>query len=332
MKPHQLKTDMKKFVRRSSLIFPINVERFLEKAYLRGADCIIMDLEDSVPINEKEAARELVKNSIPLVGKGGGDVSVRVNQPIDQAVKDLEASIWPGLTCVHLPKIENIDEVLKREKLISDLETRRKIPLGTVQLAIAVESALGIIRAYEIASSSSRIVTLSVGSEDLTQQIGVQTSIEGYELWYARSKIIIDANAAGVQPLGLVGVDPFAWREPEKIRDAAEKSRNLGFKGALSVHPVPIPYLNEGFSVPEQEASFMKRALEVFEDGLKKGIASVNLDGRMIDIASAERCKKIMHRVNAISELETRKKEALKNPDSLEEKLRERIVLADRFA
>ncbi|MFC1803968.1 aldolase/citrate lyase family protein, partial [Thermoproteota archaeon] len=81
---------------------------------------------------------------------------------------------------------------------------------GTVQLAIAVESAHGVIRAYEIASSSSRIVTLSVGAEDLTQQIGVQISTEGYELWYARSKIIMDANAAGVQPLGLVGVDPFA--------------------------------------------------------------------------------------------------------------------------
>lgn len=332
MNPHQLKTEMEGFVRRSSLIFPIHIERFLEKAYLRGADCIIMDLEDSVPLNDKEAARALVKDSIPLVGKGGGDISVRINRPFDQAVKDLEASIWPGLTCVHLPKIESVDEVLKREKLIQDLEIKRRIPLGTVQLAIALESALGVIRGYEIASSTSRIVSLSVGAEDLTQQIGVQTSVEGHELWYARTKIILDANAAGVQPLGLVGVDPFTWGEPEKIREAAARSRNLGFKGALSVHPVPIPYLNEGFSIPEQEAHFMQRALEVFEAGLKRGTASVNLEGRMIDIASAERCKKIINRVNAINELETRKKKALKDSDSLEERLRERIALAGNSA
>jgi citrate lyase subunit beta/citryl-CoA lyase len=326
MNPH---TDMEKFVRRSSLIFPVNIKRFVDKAHLRGADCIIMDLEDSVPLNEKKAARELVKDSIPIVGKGGGDVSVRINFPIDQAVKDLEASIWPGLTCIHLPKIESPEEVLKIEKLISDLEIKRRIPQSTTQLAIAVETALGVIRGYEIASSSPRIVTISVGAEDLTQQMGVKTSIEGHELWYARSKILMDATAAGVQSLGLIGADPFAWREPEKIREAAERSRNLGFKGALSIHPVPIPYLNEGFSVPEEEARFMQRALDAFEAGLKEGTASVNFEGRMIDIASAERCKKIINKVNAINEIEKRKKKALEDPNSLEEKLRERIALAD---
>jgi citrate lyase subunit beta/citryl-CoA lyase len=327
MNPH---TDMEKFVRRSSLIFPVNIKRFVDKAHLRGADCIIMDLEDSVPLNEKKAARELVKDSIPIVGKGGGDVSVRINFPIDQAVKDLEASIWPGLTCIHLPKIESPEEVLKIEKLISDLEIKRRIPQGTIQLAIAVETALGVIRGYEIASSSPRIVTISVGAEDLTQQMGVKTSIEGHELWYARSKILMDATAAGVQSLGLIGADPFAWREPEKIREAAERSRNLGFKGALSIHPVPIPYLNEGFSVPEEEARFMQRALEAFEAGLKEGTASVNFEGRMIDIASAERCKKIINKVNVINEIEKRKKKALEDPNSFEEKLRERIALVDK--
>jgi len=112
---------MNKFVRRSSLIFPVNIQRFVEKAYLREADCIVMDLEDSVPDSEKESARTLIKDIIPVVGKGGGDVAVRINRPITQAIKDLEASIWPGLTCISLPKVESAAEVLKRVEIITDL-------------------------------------------------------------------------------------------------------------------------------------------------------------------------------------------------------------------
>jgi len=318
-------TDVKRLVRRSSLIFPVNVNRFTEKAYTRGADCIVMDLEDSVPLTEKEAARALVKEAIPVVGKGGGDVAVRVNRPISQATLDLEASIWPGLTCVSLPKVESAEEVHVRADIITELERRRGIAAGTVQIAVAVETALGVVKAYEIASASHRIVSIGVGSEDLTQEMGVQTSAEGRELWYARSKVLVDAYAAGVQPMGLVGVDPFTWRDPEKAYDAAVNSRRLGYKGAQSIHPAPIPYINEGFSVPPDEAEQMRRALDAFEMGLKEGTASVNVDGRMIDIASAERCRRILDRADAIAEMDRRKSEAIRDPDSVEERLRAAI-------
>jgi citrate lyase subunit beta/citryl-CoA lyase len=206
------KRDMNGFVRRSSLIFPVNVPRFVEKAYTRGADCVIMDLEDSVPEVEKDSARALVKGSIPVVSKGGGDVAVRINRPLKEA--------------------------------------RRGLLSGSVQLAVSVETALGVIRAFEIASASPRIVTIGVGAEHLTQEMGVQTSVRGEELWYARSKVLMDAYAASVQPMDLIGVEPFSWREPEKAYDAAINSRSLGYKGAQSIHPAPIPHINRGFSIP----------------------------------------------------------------------------------
>jgi citrate lyase subunit beta/citryl-CoA lyase len=318
-------TDTGRLVRRSTLIFPINVPRFLEKAYSRGADCIVMDLEDSVPPTEKESARTLVKEAIPVVGKGGGDVAVRINRPMSQAKLDLEASIWPGLTCVALPKVESAEEVRMRAGIITALERMRGIPEGTVQIAVAVETALGVVKAYEIAAASPRTVSIGVGAEDLTQEMGVQTSAEGQELWYARSKVLMDAYAAGVQPMGLVGVEPFTWRQPEKAYDAAVNSRRLGYKGAQSIHPAPIPYLNRGFSVPPDEAEQMRRALDAFEEGLREGTASVNLDGRMIDIASAERCRRILERADAIAEMNLRKEEALKDPESVEERLRAAI-------
>ena len=318
-------TDIGRLVRRSTLIFPVNVPRFLEKAYTRGADCIVMDLEDSVPPTEKESARALVKEAIPMVGKGGGDVAVRINRPMGQAKLDLEASIWPGLTCVALPKVESAEEVQIRADIITDLERRRGIEVGTVQIAVAVETALGVVKAYDIASASPRIVSIGVGAEDLTQEMGVQTSAEGRELWYARSKVLVDAYAAGVQPMGLIGVEPFTWRDPEKAYDAAVNSRRLGYKGAQSIHPAPIPYLNEGFSVPPDEAEQMRRALDAFEEGLKEGTASVNVDGRMIDIASAERCRRILEREDAVAEMDRRRSEALRDPDSVEERLRAAI-------
>jgi len=321
--PHH--TDVESLVRRSSLIFPVNVERFAEKAYLRGADCVIMDLEDSVPEGEKEEARRLIKGYIPVVGKGGGDVAVRINRPIKQATLDLEASVWPGLTCVSMPKVESAEEVRLIDQIIAGLERKRGIVAGTVQLAVAVETALGVVRAYEIASASPRTVTMSVGAEDLTQEMGVQTTKEGQELWYARSKVLTDAYAAGVQPMGLVGVEPFTLQEPEKTYEAAVNPRRLGYKGAQSIHPAPIPHLNRGFSIPPEEAEQMRRALEAFEEGLRKGTASVNVDGRMIDIASAERCRRVLRRVDAITGVDERKSEAMKDPDSVESKLKAAI-------
>jgi citrate lyase subunit beta/citryl-CoA lyase len=155
--------------------------------------------------------------------------------------------------------------------------------------------------------------------------MGVQTSAEGRELWYARSKILTNAYAAEVQPLGLVGVEPFTWREPEKAYDAAVVSRGLGYKGAQSIHPAPIPFLNRGFSVPHEEAAFMRGALEAFEEGLEEGTASVSVDGRMIDIASAERCRRVLLRADAIADMDEVKREALEDPDALEQRLRAAI-------
>jgi citrate lyase subunit beta/citryl-CoA lyase len=321
--PHH--TNAENLVKRSSLIFPVNVERFAEKAYLRGADCVIMDLEDSVPEGEKEEARSLIKGYIPVVGKGGGDVAVRINRPIKQATLDLEASVWPGLTCVSMPKVESAEEVHLIDQIITGLERKRGMGVGAVQLAVAVETALGVVRAFEIASASPRIVTMSVGAEDLTQEMGVQTTKEGQELWYARSKVLTDAYAAGVQPIGLVGIEPFTLQEPEKTYEAAVNSRKLGYKGAQSIHPAPIPYLNKGFSIPPEEVEQMRRALKAFEEGLRKGTASVNVDGRMIDIASAERCRRVLRRADAIKVMDERKSEAMKDPDSVEGKLKAAI-------
>jgi citrate lyase subunit beta/citryl-CoA lyase len=319
---------MTRFVRRSTMTFPVNIPRFTEKAYIRGADCLIMDLEDSVPLEEKAQARLLIKELIPRVAKGGSDVAVRINKPVYHAVRDLEASIWPGLSCVSIPKVESAGEVKVVDDIITRLETRG-MALGSVQIAVVVETSLGVLKGYEIASASPRIITLSVGAEDLSREMGIRLTARGDELNYARQKIIVDAYAAGVQPLGLVGVDPFDWGKPEQFQKAAEYSRSIGFKGAGVIHPAPIPYVNKGFSLPATEVDYARKALAAFEEGLKRGTASVNLEGRMIDIATAERCRIILDRANAIDAMEKRKDEAIKNPSQIEEEIKAAIMKAE---
>jgi citrate lyase subunit beta/citryl-CoA lyase len=310
-------TDIGRLVRRSSMIFPVNVPRFVEKAHTRGADCLVLDLEDSVPVSEKEAARALVKDAIASVARGGSDVSVRINKPLEMARRDLEASVWPGLACVSCPKVESATEVRLIDEVITELERARGIKHGAIQMAIAVETARGVINAYEIASTSPRVVTLGVGAEDLCREMGVEVTKEGRELLYSQSKIVIDAHAAGVQPTGLVGVDPFTWGDPEAVYQAAVQSRKMGFKGAICIHPGPIPHLNRGFSPAPEEVDYARRALGAFEEGVRKGTASVNFEGRMVDIATAERCRNILTRADAIAQLEARKAAALKTLESV---------------
>ena len=142
----------------------------------------------------------------------------------------------------------------------------------------------------------------------------------------------MDAYAAGIQPMGLIGVEPLSWGEPEKILEAAMTSRKLGFKGAGVIHPAPIIHLNKGFSIPEDEVQYMRKALQAFEEGLSRGTASVELEGRMIDIATAERCKSIIERAEAIAAFDVKKTEALKQPDAVEQRLRNAIKMSEQIS
>lgn len=257
-------------------------------------------------------------------------MAVRINRPITLALRDLKTSIWPGLTCISLPKVESAEEVRVRDETITKLERIRGLRPGSVQIAVVIETALGVIKAFEIARASPRIVTIGVGTEDLTREMGISATKEGQELWYSRSKVLMDAYAAGIQPMGIVGIEPFSWREPEKVYDAAVYSRKLGFKGCSSIHPAPIPYINKGFSIPEEEINYARRALEAFEEGVKEGTASVNLDERMVDIATAERCKIVLERAEAIEVMESKKAEALKDLSTIEERWRAAIEEAEK--
>lgn len=297
-------------VRRSSLILPVNVPRFVEKAYARGADAIVLDLEDSVPPAGKASARTRVKPSLPLAARGGAEVVVRINSEPALSAEDLDAAVWPGLDGLGIPKVESAEQIRRLAGEVEKLERARGIAPGHVRLSLAIESPRGLLRAEEIASASERIVTLGVGPEDYCLELGVEPSADGMELLYAVSRVVTVAKAVGIQPTGLLG-SIAGFRDLATFEAAAVRARQLGCEGAGCIHPDQVAVLNRVFSPDPAKVEYARRAVDAFEDGLRRGTASVNLDGKMIDIPVYRRAQVILERARAIADVERRKAEAL---------------------
>jgi citrate lyase subunit beta/citryl-CoA lyase len=301
---------MKTQVQRSLLILPVNVPRFVEKAYTRGADSVMLDLEDSIPPDQKDTARSLVKNSIPIAGRGGADVFVRVNNEPSLLRLDVEASVYPGLHGVFLPKVESRAEIEALETHISQLELQRGIQPGEIKLSLHIESPRGILNLPEIAAASTRTESMSIGSDDYCLQLGVEASKEGTELLFPFYMMVTVCKATGIRPMGILG-SVAGFRDLEGFRRAAERGRGLGSTGAFCIHPDQVVILNSVFSPTEKDVEHARRVVQAFEEGLSKGRASITLDDRMVDTPVYKRAKLTLERADAVAELERKKAAAL---------------------
>ena len=297
-------------IRRSSLIFPVNVQKFLEKAHLRGADAISMDLEDSVPPSEKDSARKLVREAIPMVARGGGEVMVRVNNDPALICEDVDAVVYPGLDGIHLPKVESAEQVHRVEALIDAKERERGIPQGTITISARIETPLGLLHSRAIAEASSRIDCMGVGPEDYSFALGVEPSKDGMELLYAVSKVVAICKAMGIMANGLLG-SVAGFRDLEGFEQAAMRGRQLGTEGASGIHPDQLKILHKVFSPSAESVAHARRVVQAFEEGLQRGTASVGLDGKMVDVPVYYRAKKIIERADAIEAMERKKAQAL---------------------
>lgn len=297
-------------IQRSMLILPVNVPKFVEKAHTRGADAITLDLEDAVPPAEKEKARALVRDSIRLAGLGGSDVLVRVNNDEEHIYKDLEATVHDGLSAVFLPKTELPEQVLKLEGLIEKLERNRGLKSHSIKIAIHIESPLGIINLKEIAGAGSRLESVSMGVDDYCLQMGIRPSDSAEELVFPMMNIATVSRAFNLVPLGILG-SVANYKDLEKFRTAAEKSKKMGFAGAYCIHPDQVNILNEVFSPSKDEISWARRVMECFEKAVAEGRASTSLDGKMVDTPIYKQALALLEEARAIGTVEKRKRESL---------------------
>jgi citrate lyase subunit beta / citryl-CoA lyase len=297
-------------IRRSTLILPVNVPRFVEGAHRRGADAIMLDLEDAVPLQEKDPARRLIREAVSLASRGGAEIFVRVNHDPAHLARDLEASVHADVDGVCFPKTESAREVERLEAQIADLERIRGIAPGRIEIAPLIESPRGLLSAEAIAFSSRRIRTMSLGPEDYCLALGVEPSPDGAELHYALSKLVTVCKAAGVAPMGLMG-SIAGFRDLAAFERASSRARDVGCVGASCIHPDQVAVLNRVFSPPPVAVHRARRAVEAFEAGLRNGTASVGVDGAMVDTPVYRRAQQLLDRAAAIADVEARKASAL---------------------
>jgi citrate lyase subunit beta/citryl-CoA lyase len=282
---------------RSLLYVPANVPKFVDGAHRRGADAIILDLEDSVPIAERSGARRNLRESAKSVARGGADVVVRVNRPWRQTILDLEAAVWPEVSALALTKVDSAEHVRLIEEVVTELEDERGIAPGTITFSVMIETAAAWFKMPEIAAASARNVAMVLGGEDFALDVGMLPEPEAYFL--PKQTLAIAARSAGLMPLGFIGT-VADYKDLSGFRATVERSRKLGFMGASVVHPAQIPILNEGFAPSAAEVASAEKIVSAYAEATAAGRGSIAVDGKMIDVPVVVRAEALLARHRAI--------------------------------
>jgi citrate lyase subunit beta / citryl-CoA lyase len=288
---------------RSLLFVPVTAQRFVDGAARRGADAIILDLEDAVAASEKERARPLVPEAAEIVSRGGADVVVRINRPMRLAVRDIEAAVCPRVLSLALPKVEGPEHVRLLAEIVEEIEAERGMAPGSTRFIAMVETAAAFFRIAEIARAHPRLCALTLGAEDFALSAGILPEAEG--LFMPKQMAVFAARAAGIMPLGFIGT-VAEYHDLEGFRQTIRRSRRLGFIGASVIHPSQVAILNEEFRASAEEVDHARRVVAAYDKALAEGVGAVTVDGKMIDVPVVERARLLLEREGAIAAREAK--------------------------
>ncbi len=265
-------------LRRSRLYLPGNEPKFFVNAGLHNPDGVILDLEDSVAPAEKDAAALLVRNALRSVNFYGCERMVRINQ-LPKGLDDLQYIVPNDIDVILVPKCESAQQIHDIEKEINRLRKKHKTS-RPVYLMPIIESALGVLKAYDIAAASPLNCALAVGLEDYTADIGAERTLEGRESFFARSMVINAAKAAGIQAIDTVFSDVA---DMEGLRQSVLEAKSLGFEGKGCIHPRQIEVIHQAFAPTQKEIDKALAIQKAFDDATAKGLGVVSLGSKMID-------------------------------------------------
>ena len=271
-------------LRRSRLYLPGNEPKFYPNAGLHKPDAIILDLEDSVAATEKDAAQLIVRNALRSINFYGAERMVRINQ-LPLGLDDLKYIIPNNVHVILIPKVETAKQILQVEAKVNELKFANKIENEIFFMPI-IESALGVINAYSIASASKYNCALAIGLEDYTADIGTQRTNEGKESFFARSAIVNAAKAAGIQAIDTVFSDV---NDMNGLRDSVIEAKGLGFEGKGCIHPRQIQIVHQAFAPTESEIEKAQKIVAAFEEAKAKGLGVVSIGSKMIDAPVVKR-------------------------------------------
>lgn len=273
--------------RRSRLYLPGNNPKLMINAGIYGSDGIILDLEDSVAPDKKEEARYLVRNALRSVNFYGTERMVRINQ-IPDGLDDLNFIVPQPVNLILIPKCESQADIVAVEQCIEQIKGQKN---ETIHLMPIIESALGVEKAFEIASASDNVVALAIGLEDYTADIGAPRTYEARESFYARAAVINAARAAGKQAIDSVFSD---ISDMEALKANVKESKSLGFVGMGCIHPRQVNFINEGYSPDGGAIEKAKRIVEAYHQAVENGSGVVALGSKMIDPPVVKRALKVI--------------------------------------
>ena len=289
---------------RTALFVPGNRPDRIEKAFATKADVIIIDLEDAVPLSEKESSRSNVREKAAQFADRM--MLVRTNALGSPFIRgDLDEAIVEGVNGIILPKVEKADDIHEINNLLCKIEKNMSLPDGSIRVFPLIESAAAVQHIYDIVSAKikpERVYTVAFGAADYTLDMGIEMTMEGNELFYARSKIAIACRAAGIAP----PVDtPFMidLKNKEALISDARRAKELGFQGKLVIHPNQVDPCNSVFSLTHEEITRAEKIVQAFDEAESMGIAAVQLDGKFIDYPVVKRAKEIIALAADIKEM-----------------------------
>ena len=287
---------------RTLLFVPGNQPRMLEKSAGFSAQWLIPDLEDSVPQAEKTLARDIVAEHIPLLATASKFIVPRVNSlSSGLAENDIAAVASKEIIGISIGKISTVDDVNIIEQMLQAAEKKADIPIGHITILPLIETAKGVINAYEICQASDRIRWVAFGAEDFSADMSISRTVDNTEpvsgigaepgLTYPRSAVAIAARAAGVHALDT----PYTrFRDPDGLKQEASLAKAIGYKGKLSIHPVQVETIESIFKPSSSEIERARRVLDIASEAETAGRGSASLDGEMIDMPVILRARNVL--------------------------------------
>ncbi len=284
-------------IRRALLFMPGDDRHKIEKSTGLGVDSVIMDLEDGVALNRKEAARETISGALREVNFGRTERLVRINSVSSGLyVDDLRHTIEAHPDGYVLPKVESAGQIQEVSQWLGDAEAKHDWPDGSIALLAIVETARGVLTLREIAQSDPRLVALVFGAEDLAGDLGAKRTPDGWEVFYARGAVVLHAKAYGLQAIDMVYVD---LQDPDGLVTQTEQALYMGYTGKLAIHPRQVDPIQRVFTPNAEEIKQAKRLIDAHTAHQQAGTGAFQLDGKMVDMPIVRAAGAVLARARA---------------------------------
>ncbi len=284
-------------LRRTMMFIPGNNPAMITDGHLYGSDSIMFDLEDATSLKEKDSARFLVYNALRTIDYGKTETVVRINgldTPFGR--EDIKAMVKARVDVIRLPKTDTPEDVIEVDKIITEVEEANGIEVGTTKMMAAIESPLGIINAYKIATASKRLIAIALGAEDFVTNMKTNRSPEGVELIAARSQLLLAARAAGIYALDTVYSDV---NNIEGFLEEVRLIKQMGFDGKSVIHPKQIGLVHKVYEPTEKEIRHAIRVVHGIKEAERKGSGVISVDGKMVDGPIVDRAYRVIELAKA---------------------------------